>query len=395
MRKPKPKTKAKGRRQLMAIYHCSISNSKCANASDAYIEGEKRKDKEKGAYYDYSRREDVVYKKTLLADEAPQEWKDSEKLWEAVALAEKPGGRQAKKIEVSLPQEWKLEEQIQACDDFAEEFRKKGHCITYAIHNKNDGNPHAHFLLTLRQVKDGKFKETKSKKMKCLDENGKPIPLIDPKTGEQKVRVRQGKGIEKLWKTYKVEDMPCSSKKWLRDVRLNWQELLNKRLPEHKQVSCLTLKEQGIEREPTKHEGYGEKAEERKEYNLLIRAYNEVKEAIKASYKELKQILLGEEKEDDRREGSGTITENKQLGAGEQQIDAGKRRAELDNLVAKLHNQFLQDANAKLDGFAGKGEEAEGLGKQAEQASRGTEQTRGQTERQGKEPEKPRKGRSR
>lgn len=49
------------------------------------------------------------------------------------------------------------EEQIQLVRDFTKaNFTDKGMCADFAIHDKGDGNPHAHIMLTIRPIeKDG------------------------------------------------------------------------------------------------------------------------------------------------------------------------------------------------------------------------------------------------
>ena len=45
-------------------------------------------------------------------------------------------------------------------------------CADIALHDKNDGNPHYHILLTMRPLNEDKTWRAKSKKKYILDENG-------------------------------------------------------------------------------------------------------------------------------------------------------------------------------------------------------------------------------
>ena len=58
-----------------------------------------------------------------------------------------------------------------------EHFVSKGMICDFAIHDKGDGNPHAHILLTMRAMdEDGKWLP-KSRKVYDLGENGERIRL--------------------------------------------------------------------------------------------------------------------------------------------------------------------------------------------------------------------------
>jgi hypothetical protein len=60
------------------------------------------------------------------------------------------------------------------CREF---FVSKGMIVDFSIHDKGDGNPHAHILLTMRAMdENGKFLP-KSRKVYDLDENGERIGI--------------------------------------------------------------------------------------------------------------------------------------------------------------------------------------------------------------------------
>ena len=66
-----------------------------------------------------------------------------------------------------------------------ENFVDVGMCADIAIHDKNDGTPHAHILLTMRPLNEDKTGGAKSKKEYILDENGEKVKL---KNGNYKTR---------------------------------------------------------------------------------------------------------------------------------------------------------------------------------------------------------------
>ena len=52
-------------------------------------------------------------------------------------------------FEFALPKEWSRQEQIQYTADYIKKtFVDKGMCADWSIHDKGDGNPHVHLLLT-------------------------------------------------------------------------------------------------------------------------------------------------------------------------------------------------------------------------------------------------------
>ena len=80
-------------------------------------------------------------------------------------------------IELALPAELTHEQNIALARKFIKEtFVNQGMCADFALHDKGDGNPHVHILLTMRAInEDGTWAE-KGRLVYNLDENGKRIP---------------------------------------------------------------------------------------------------------------------------------------------------------------------------------------------------------------------------
>ena len=91
------------------------------------------------------------------------------------------------------------------------------------------------------------------KKIYARDKNGNKIPEIDHKTGKQKVRVRKGKGTEKIWKRITVKSNDWNSKDQLLSWRKNWADMCNEYLEENNKITHLSLEAQGIDRVSTIH----------------------------------------------------------------------------------------------------------------------------------------------
>lgn len=245
----------------MAIYHCTckiISRGKGRSAvgSAAYRSGEKLKNEYDGIEHDYTKKGGVVYSEVMLCENAPKEYKDRSTLWNAVERIEKNSSAQlAREYEVALPVELNREEQIQLVRDFTKaNFTDKGMCADFAIHDKGDGNPHAHIMLTIRPIeKDGTW-GAKAVNEYVLNKNGERIL--------QKI----DKQNRKIYKRVKKDTTDWNTKEFLQNTRSDWAAKVNTELKRRnipQRVDHRSLKEQGVDRVPTIHEGGARKLEKR------------------------------------------------------------------------------------------------------------------------------------
>ncbi|MBQ6993221.1 MAG: MobA/MobL family protein [Lachnospiraceae bacterium] len=286
----------------MAIYHCSIkiigrSDGKSAVASSAYRSGEKLTDDRTGLIHDFTKKRGVVFTEVALPAHAPPEYADRNVLWNAVEKVEKKSNAQlAREIEVALPKELSREYQIEIVRRYVQDnFVSVGMCADWALHDKGDGNPHAHIMLTMRGIKpDGTWAQ-KEKKIYALDEEGKRIPLIDPATGEQKL----GKRNEKLWKRITVETNDWNDRGNAETWRKVWADICNEYLSVEKQIDHRSYKRQELDLEPTIHEGYRARKMEkagfvsnRCEYNRIVKKLNELKGKWLLTVKELQKTIM-------------------------------------------------------------------------------------------------------
>lgn len=143
----------------MAIYHCSVkvigrSSGRSSVGASAYRSGEKLYNQYDGITHDYRKKSGIGYSEILIPANAPIEFLDRQTLWNAVEIAEKRINSQtAREIEVALPDELTRLEQVDLIRSYVNtNFVDKGMCVDYSIHNKLDGNPHAHIMLTTRNV---------------------------------------------------------------------------------------------------------------------------------------------------------------------------------------------------------------------------------------------------
>ena len=253
--------------KTVAIYHCSIKiisrgKGRSAVACAAYRSGTKLTDLATGKIFDYSNKSGVVFSEVLLPENAPTIFAvDRNILWDAVERKETHSAAQlAREVEVALPCEFTQQEQIDTVREYImKNFVREGMCADWALHDKGDGNPHAHIMLTMRAIKpNGRWAE-KSRTIYKLDPNGQKIPVIDPTTGQQKIGARG----RKMWQreTVPANDWNDHSKaeKW----RAAWAAECNRRLDRQHQIDHRSYARQAIEQEPTIHEGYAARKMER------------------------------------------------------------------------------------------------------------------------------------
>ena len=249
--------------------------------------------------------EDLVHSEVMLPPNAPSEFKDPTRLWNSVELSEKQSNAQlARTFRVELPNEWSYELAVEVMKDFVQKnFVDKGMCAEFAIHdseNKKNGqrNLHSHILLTLRSLDDEGHWMPKQKKVYILDENGDRIPLIDKKTGMQKV----DKQNRKQWKCSTVCTNDWGNKEnvkiWRKDL-VDTINSVNEKIGITDQVwEHRSFKDQGLDILPEIHLGEKASAMERAgihtirgDINRDIRAKNAIIENAKAAYEEAKKTL--------------------------------------------------------------------------------------------------------
>ena len=285
----------------MAIYHCSIqmigrSAGRSAIAAAAYRSASILDDEETGLHHNYTRKSEVVHSEILLCENAPAEYADRQTLWNAVQKVETNKNAQlAREVQVALPKELSRDQQIEVVRNYVKDnFVNQGMCADFSIHDKGDGNPHSHIMLTTRSIsKDGKW-AAKEKKGYALDSKGEKIPIIDPATNQQKIGARG----RKMWKRETVQVNDWNDRGKAEEWRKAWAEECNHHLAPELQIDHRSLKRQGIERIPTVHEGYAAREMEKRgiesdlcKKNRQIAEYNKELTQIDGVLKQLAQEL--------------------------------------------------------------------------------------------------------
>lgn len=294
----------------MAIYHMSIKNisrakGKTAIAAAAYRAGTILTDSETGITHNYVKKSEVAYTEIILPEHAPAEYANRETLWNEVQKIEtQDRARLAREWEVALPNELDLDQAKTLIRNFGESLVKEGMCIDLAIHWKN-GNHHAHIMGTTRPIgKDGKWAPKERKGYK-LDAEGNKIPVIDTKTGKQKIGARG----RKMWQRETVQANDWNRREKVEEWRKRWADCCNKYLAREQQIDHRSYERQGVTQLPTVHEGYAARLMEQRgtvsdlcQRNRDIRLYNQVVVLYRKSTRELKLLEQEIAKEPDFRE---------------------------------------------------------------------------------------------
>lgn len=298
----------------MAIFHFTIkiigrSKGKSILSASAYLNGDVMKNEETGKISDYTSKKEVVYSQLMMCENAPPDWKEvpeekieqfrksvrykraeekeeaitkfkliyrKQKLWNEVLKVEKESNAQlGRAFEFSLPKEWSLQEQIDYTTDFIQKnFVEKGMCADWSIHDKKDGNPHVHMILTMRpfcedhtwgkkEGKDWAFVRDETggividttnpnwwQDKKNPDRCGIRIPVLDEE-GKQKLDSRN----RKQWKREVVDTTGWNNPKNCELWRSEWAKVCNQHLSKEDQIDHRSYKRQGKQKIPTIHEG--------------------------------------------------------------------------------------------------------------------------------------------
>lgn len=279
----------------MAIYHLSIKigsrgKGQSAIAAAAYRSGEKFTDTETGLISDYTRKGGVVFSEISLCENAPAEYSDRATLWNAVHQIEKNSNAQLwREFEVALPQELSRKEQVRTVRDFVKGLNAQGMCVDWSLHDKGDGNPHAHIMTTMRSITDDGTWAPKSRLVYDLDEKGERI--------FQKIN-KQGR---KQYKSHKEDYNNWNAAERVEEWRAKWAECCNAWLAERDHIDHRSYVRQGKNKVPTMHEGYvARKIAKRGQkstiisYNAKVRRTNYLEQAteqdLQAVEAELKQL---------------------------------------------------------------------------------------------------------
>lgn len=270
------------------------SSGRSAVGASAYRAGEKLYNEHDGITHDYTKKSGVVHSEIMLCENAPKEYQDRETLWNAVEKVEKRGDAQlARDMMIALPTELDRQEQIKLVQEYVKDnFVNAGMCADVNIHDKGDGNPHAHIMLTMRAIDEQGDWKNKQQKEYVLDKDGN-------KQYDQKKQTYKCNTVKTTdW------DEPTKVEEWRKDLadKINC-EFERKDIPY--KVDHRSFERQGIDQVPTIHLGSvahqmeqngietdrGNHNRQAAEYNQQIAQINSTLENLKIEIQEVKKEI--------------------------------------------------------------------------------------------------------
>ena len=248
----------------MAIYYfnariLSKNFGHNAVAASAYRSGSRLLCQRTGSMHNFRRKAEVVHSVIHTPEDSPSWTHDREQLWNTVESSEtRKNSQLAREIVLGIPIELTSECRSILLDGFVREaFVSLGMIADYSIHDKA-GNPHAHIMLTLREL--------------SADGNGFSAKRRD-------------------WNS------PALLEKW----RALWSEHSNNILAQHGhdvRIDHRSLAEQGIAGPATVHVGRDtgincDAVQQRKDFNALVLTQRElarIKDEEQSIHEQLKRI---------------------------------------------------------------------------------------------------------
>ncbi len=226
--------------------------------------------------------ERIIHKEILLPPNAPEKYRDRATLWNAVDASEtKATAQTARRIIIALPKELTQEQNIEMIRNYCQtSFVDRGMIADFAVHDDEEGNPHAHVLLTMRSLNEQGEWNPKTRTEFILDENGERIQTANGKFKRRCVGWDgwNDRGNCEIW-------------------RHEWEVMQNVALEKagrEERIDMRSFERQGIELAPTVHLGPAASALEKKgihtelgDHNRIVKAVNGLLIAIKNKLKAL------------------------------------------------------------------------------------------------------------
>ena len=255
------------------------SQLQSAVAAAAYQSGEKLFCEYDQEVKHYPEKRGIVHNEILLPANAPLEYTDRNTLRNAAEAVEKQWNSQlARRWVLSIPREIPPDQYAALVRDFCrQQFVSKGMCVDFAIHDKGDGNPHAHVMLTMRAMDERGKWLPKSRKVYELDKNGERIKLPSGR-----------------WKSHKEDTVDWNDRKYGEIWRHEWEVIQNRYLEANnrpERVDLRSYERQGLDIIPTVHEGAAVRQMEKRGIQTNIGNLNREIKAANSLMKSIRQLI--------------------------------------------------------------------------------------------------------
>ena len=284
-----------------------------------------------GVRHDYTRKRGLLWQQVFLSSNAPAEWSDRAKLWNAVEENEKTkDSRLAREFVAALPVELDKDAWTELLTEYVQtNFVAEGMCADVCIHDTDGHNPHGHIMLTVRPLdENGKWQYKTEKEYLCVrdgEERGftaKEFKAAQTEGWEKQYRYKVGrkkvymapseaeaKGLTRLSKhpkSSKYGRQNPISERWNSEEQLvlwrkAWADATNRfleRAGTEERVDHRSHAERGLDEQPTVHEGVAARAMEaagivsdRCELNRQIKADNLLLRTLKAQVRKLLSVV--------------------------------------------------------------------------------------------------------
>lgn len=195
-----------------------------------------------------------------------------------------------REIEIALPVELTREQNISLVREYVNRhFVAAGMCADICVHDKNDGNPHAHIMLTMRPFEQDGAWGAKQKKEYILDKDGNKI-------------------YDRKKRQYKCKSIPATD--WNEQTKAEewrgaWAEICNRFLEQNghnQRIDHRSYERQGIDQIPTVHLGAAASQMEKRgirtergDLNREIEVTNQKLRQLKARISKLRDWLKEEQ----------------------------------------------------------------------------------------------------
>jgi hypothetical protein len=255
------------------------SQQQSAVAAAAYQSGEKLFCGYDQEVKHYPEKRGIVHNEILLPANAPRSYADRNTLWNAAEAVEKQWNSQlARRWVLTIPREIPPDQYAALVRDFCnQQFVSKGMCVDFAIHDKGDGNPHAHVMLTMRAMDEHGKWLPKSRKVYDLDESGERIKLPSGR-----------------WKSHKEDTVDWNDQKYCEIWRHEWEVIQNRYLEANdrpERVDLRSYARQGLDIIPTVHEGAAVQQMEKRGIQTNIGNLNREIKAANRLMKSIRQLI--------------------------------------------------------------------------------------------------------